>query len=262
MSLLEIIILICSGLIVGFINTLAAGGTVISLSVLMFGMGLPADIANGTNRIAVTVQNLVAVGSFRKQKILDFKKGFQLAIPTIIGSVIGAIIAVDMNKHIMEMCIGIIMIVLIFFLIFNPKRWLKGKPALREKPIHPFIYFIFFLIGIYGGFVHVGVGYFLLAAIVLGCGFDLLKANAIKNFVVLAYTPFSLAVFMYEGKVNYQYGLVHSIGNVIGAYFASKYAVSWGANFIRWMIVMVIIFTSADLLGIIDIRGAIGGMMK
>ena len=262
MSIIEIIILICSGLIVGFINTLAGGGTIISLSVLMFGMGLPADIANGTNRIAVAVQNLVAVDSFRKQKILNFRIAIYLSLPTVVGSLIGAYIAVDMNKHIMEMCIAIIMIVLIFFLIFNPSRWLKGNPELRKKPINPIVYIIFFFIGIYGGFVHVGVGYFILAAIVLGTGMDLVKANAIKNFVVLAYTPFSLAVFMYEGKVNYMYGFVHSIGNVIGAYIASKYAVVWGANFIRWLIVMVILFTSADLLGIIDIRNAIGMIIK
>ncbi|KAF0199432.1 MAG: hypothetical protein FD166_555 [Bacteroidetes bacterium] len=254
MSSLEVIALIVSGVFVGFINTLAGGGTIISLSLFMF-MGLPADIANGTNRIAVILQNLTSVTTFRQKKLLDTRKALWLSIPTVIGSIIGAQLSVQIDEATFRKAIAVVMLMMIVFIITDPDKWLKGQKALQLKKVSPLQMLIFFVIGIYGGFVQVGVGYFLLAGIVLGAGYDLVRANAIKVFVVLLYTIFALAVFIYNDKVNWQFGLIHSIGNIIGAFVASRYAVTWGANFIRWFIIVIILVTSADLFGIIDIRG-------
>jgi uncharacterized membrane protein YfcA len=110
------------------------------------------------------------------------------------------------------------------------------------------------LIGLYGGFIHVGVGYFILAGLVLGAGYDLVKANALKVFIVLLYAPFTLVVFMYNKQINYEYGLIHAIGNIIGAYIASKFAVNWGANFVRWFIIIIILITSTQLFGLFDFK--------
>ncbi len=254
MSSLEVIALIVSGVFVGFINTLAGGGTIISLSLFMF-MGLPADIANGTNRIAVILQNLTSVSTFRQKKLLDTRKALWLSIPTVIGSLIGAQLSVQIDESTFRKAIAVVMLMMIVFIITDPDKWLKGQKALQLKKVSPLQMLIFFAIGIYGGFVQVGVGYFLLAGIVLGAGYDLVRANAIKVFIVLMYTIFALLVFILNDKVNWQFGLIHSIGNIIGAFVASRYAVTWGANFIRWFIIVIILVTSADLFGIIDIRG-------
>ncbi|HOI87395.1 MAG TPA: sulfite exporter TauE/SafE family protein [Lentimicrobium sp.] len=254
MSSLEIIALIVSGVFVGFINTLAGGGTIISLSLFMF-MGLPADIANGTNRIAVILQNMTSVTTFRQQKLLDTRKALWLSIPTVIGSIIGAQLSVQIDEATFRKAIAVVMLMMVFFILTKPAKWLKGQEALQLKKVSPLQMLIFFGIGIYGGFVQVGVGYFLLAGIVLGAGYDLVKANAIKVFIVLLYTLFALVVFVVNDKVNWQFGLIHAIGNIIGAYVASRYAVNWGASFIRWFIIVIIFITSADLFGIIDIRG-------
>jgi len=235
MTITEIIALIISGLLVGFINTLAGGGSIISLSILMF-LGLPPGIANGTNRIAITLQTITATINFRKQKILDSKKGIRLGIPTVIGSIIGAMIAIDINEDIFEKSVAIIMIIMVVFIFLKPNRWLTSSQHLIEKKVTIWQYLLFFVIGIYGGFLHAGIGYFLLASIVLGAGYDLVKANAIKILIVMMYIPFSLAVFIYNDQVNYKYGLVLAIGNVTGAYVASKYAIRKGTDFIRWVI--------------------------
>ena len=116
---------------------------------------------------------------------------------------------------------------------------------------------IFFLIGIYGGFIQLGVGYFLLAGIVLGAGYELVKANAIKVLIVLLYTPFTIVVFLMNEQINWAYGLVMTIGNVAGAFIASRMAVKKGAAFVRWVIVLVILLTSAHLFGIIDIKAIV-----
>lgn len=253
MSWLIVFALIFSGVFVGFINTLAGGGTIISIALLMV-LGLPANVANGTNRIAVIFQNMTSAGSFAQQKVLDFRKGSWLALPTIIGSVIGAQLAVDIQEELFRKAIAIIMLVMLFFIIYKPSVWLKGQDKLVLRKVSVWQYIIFFFIGVYGGFIQVGVGYFLLAGIVLGAGYDLVKANAIKVWIVLLYTPFALIVFVLNGQVNWKYGLIHAIGNVTGAYIASKWAVSWGTNFVRWVIVVVILVFSSDLLGLINIK--------
>ncbi len=256
MSILEIIALIGSGALVGFINTLAGGGSIISLSVLMM-LGLPATVANGTNRIAVAVQTLTAVSSFRQQKVLEVKKGISLAIPAIVGSVIGAWIAVDINEVIFEKAVAIVMILMLVFILYKPQSWIRERTDLTSKNITFWQILIFFLIGIYGGFIHAGVGYFLLAGIVLGAGYELVKANAIKVLIVLLYTPFTIVVFVMNDQVNWAYGLVMTIGNVAGAFIASRMAVKKGAAFVRWVIVVVILLTSAHLFGIIDIKAIV-----
>ncbi len=60
--------IILVGIIAGFINTHAGSGSLLTLPLLMF-LGLPANIANGTNRVAIFLQNIVAVGSFKKKKV-------------------------------------------------------------------------------------------------------------------------------------------------------------------------------------------------
>lgn len=253
MTFIEVILLIVSGILVGFINTLAGGGSIISLSILMF-LGLPANIANGTNRIAIFLQNIAAVGSFRQQKVLDHKKGFWLAIPATIGSVIGAWIATDLNEEIIEKAIAIVMLIMMIVILYKPQRWLKGKKELQDKKVTVGQMILFFVIGIYGGFLHMGVGYALLAGIVLGAGYDLVKANAIKVFIILIWSPVILVVFMINGQVNYLYGIILSIGNIIGALIASRLAVKQGASFVRWVIIAVILLTAAHVFGLIDIQ--------
>jgi len=254
MSIYEISALIIGGVLVGFINTLAGGGSIISLSILMYVMGLPANIANGTNRIAITLQTLTASTNFKKQNVLDWRKGLKLGIPSVLGSIVGAWIAVDIKEEVFEKAMAVIMILMLGFIFYKPQLWLKGRQELMERKVSPMMMVLFFLIGIYGGFIHVGIGYLLLIGIVLGAGYDLVKANAIKVFIVLMYVPFSLAIFIYNDQVNYLFGFVLAIGNVIGALIASKFAIKNGANFVRWVIFVVVLLTAANVFGFIDIK--------
>lgn len=257
MSVTDILILIFAGVIVGFINTLAGGGSIISLSVLMM-LGLPAPIANATNRVAITIQTFAATASFKHQKVLNFKEAIRMAIPATIGSLLGAWLAIDINEEVFEKAIGVVMLIMLVFVFYKPGKYIYGRKDVKEKPFTWKTYTVFFLIGIYGGFLHMGVGYFLLTAIVLGAGYDLVKANAIKVFIVLAYVPFSLLVFIIYDQVNWIYGLVLSIGNVVGALIASRLAVTKGVDFIKWVIVVVILLTSGQMFGIYDLKNIIG----
>ena len=251
MTLIDFFILIISGVAVGFINTLAGGGSTISLSVLML-MGLSPAMANGTNRIGIAIQNIVGVSSFKQQGVLDAKKGILLAIPATIGSVLGAYLAVDLNEEIFEKAMAVILLIMLVFILLNPQKLIKEQTELVNRKLSWKQYVLFFFIGVYGGFIHVGIGYFLLASLIMGAGYELVKANAVKVLIVLLYTPFSLAVFIWNDMIDYKMGFSLAIGTALGALIASRMAVKRGAEFVRWVIVVIILLTSAHLFRIVD----------
>jgi len=240
------------GIFAGFINTLAGSGSLLTLPLLMF-LGLPANVANGTNRIAIFFQNLVGVSSFRHQKVLSFKYGLQLGIPAVAGSLLGAVVAVQFNEEIMSRIIGFLLGFMFFLILFKPNKWLNVQ---RDQIINRpgwIRMVVFFFIGIYGGFIQAGVGFFLLAGLVLESGLDLVKANAVKVFIVLLYTPFALAIFMFHGQVNYSLGIILAVGNMLGAFIGARVAVSWGPRFVRIILLLAIFISALKLLGILDL---------
>lgn len=249
-----ILALIAAGFMVGVINTLAGSGTIITYSLFML-LGLPANFANGTIRLGVIMQTLAASLTFKRGGVLDIKKGLKLGIPIVIGSVVGAQIAATINKDIFEKVVAGVMLMMLFFIFLDPKKWIKGQTEKIARKPGIIQIAIFFAIGFYGGFIHIGVGIFLLAGLVLNAGYDLVRANALKVFIVLLYSPFALAVFMFNDQVHYAMGLISAVGNVIGGIVASHFAISWGAKFLRWVLIIIIILFSGKLLGIYDLFG-------
>lgn len=244
----HILLVIGVGIIAGFINTLAGSGSLLTLPILMF-LGLPANVANGTNRIAIFFQSMVSVRNFKKHKIFTFKEGIKIGLPAVFGSVVGAKIALSFNENIMRNAIGLLLLLMIVLIILKPEKFIK-KSASHEKKFGIVQILIFFAIGIYGGFIQAGVGLFLLAGLVLGCGFELVKANAIKNFIVLLYTPFALIIFLINGQVDYLMGIILTIGNVIGAYIASLLAIQKGAVFVRYFLIVALIASTIKMFGL------------
>ena len=228
------------GFAAGFINTLAGGGSALSLPMLMF-LGLPANVANGTNRIAILLQNVVGTTGYHREKVLDIRKGFTLGIAAILGAVPGALFAISLSEMVMHRVIGSVLIVMLLLVIFKPGIWLKaqaGKIGSSNKGVS---FIVFFLIGAYGGFIQAGVGFFLLAGLVLVEGMDLVRSNAIKVFLILLYTPLALLIFILNKQVDYKLGLLLAFGNMAGAWIGSKVAVSWGPKFIRWVLIVALL---------------------
>jgi uncharacterized membrane protein YfcA len=245
---------IAAGFVCGYINTLAGSGSLITLPLLM-AMGLPANVANGTNRVAIVLQNVVGAGSFRRQKVLDWRGGLLRSIPAVIGSVIGAQIAVNLDEQMMRRAIGALMIVMLVVILVRPNRWLEGRPGAVRHRLDWKQTLIFFAIGVYGGFIQAGVGIFLLAALVLGAGYDLVWANAIKVFIVLCFTASALLVFLVNGQVQWGIGLLVGVGTMLGAWAGARMAVERGTSFVRWVLVAVVVVSAADLLGVVELAG-------
>ncbi len=251
LSLTIIIILLTSGLIVGFINTLAGGGSAISLTVFM-ALGLPVHVANGTNRVAILMQNLSSTATFFRKGLLDWRGGVRLALPAIVGTVAGAQIAAGIDEKIFQICLAVVMASVLVFTLLGEKLLHRGGAAVRK--IGPLHYFVFFLIGIYCGYIFVGTGYIILLATMGMLNMGIVRSNVIKNFIILLAIPFSLLVFILNDEVNYAYGLIHGAGNMVAAFLASHYAIGWGTKFLRWFMVAVVLMCLADVVGLISIR--------
>jgi uncharacterized protein len=245
---------IAAGFFAGFINTVAGSGSLITLP-LLISIGLPATVANGTNRVGVLLQNVVGAESFRRRRVLDLRGAVLLGIPAIGGSLIGAQIAVNLDEAMMRTAIGVVMILMLFVIILRPNRWLEGKMEVMTGLPNWKQVAIFFVIGIYGGFIQAGVGIFLLAGLVLSVGYDLVKANAAKIVIVLLFTISSLVVFVRNGQVVWSIGLLLSVGSMAGAWVAARMAVQRGAPWVRRLLIIVVILSAAGLFGVYDIIG-------
>jgi hypothetical protein len=251
MPLYFYLLLTGAGFLAGVINTLAGSGSLITLPVLIF-LGLPATIANGTNRVGVILQNIVAGLSFSRSRVLDLRGALILSVPAVFGSLLGASIAVNLNEELMQRVIGAVMALMLFVMWLRPQRWLEGTVLSLEKTVSWQQALVLFVIGVYGGFIQAGVGVFLLAALVLSVGYDLVRANAVKIVIILVFTISSILIFANNNQVDWAAGLLLGIGNMAGAWVAARMAVARGAAWVRWVVIATVAFSAAYLLGLFD----------
>lgn len=233
-----------AGIAAGFLNVVAGGGSLITLPILTFtGMGI--DVANGTNRIAILMQNIVAVNRFKKSKVLNLKIGLLLGIPAVLGSTFGSLTAVEINRDLLQKIVGLVLIAMAFFLIWKPKLWISER-HLKPNPIVLFI--TFFGIGFYGGFIQAGVGFFFIFFIALLLGYDLVRTNAMKVLIILFYTPVALIIFLLNGKVDLLSGILLGFGNMVGAVLGAKFTVEKGSRWLRYIVFCAVIVSAVKYL--------------
>ncbi len=245
MDILHLLLLFGVGAVAGFINVNAGGGSSLTLPTLIF-LGLDAAVANGTNRIGLILQNIFAVTSFRKNKIFKFKTSIFLAVFTLPGAIIGAIIATQVSNTLFQRILGGVLILVVISMFFS--RSYK-KDAL-ESSRSWFIYPALFGIGFYGGFLQVGVGFLFMAALYHLLRVNLVFVNMHKVFIILIYTIPALAVFSLTGNVNWQFGLVLAAGNALGGWWGAHAAVKGGEKVIRIILAVAITIMAGKLFGL------------
>ncbi len=235
------------GLVAGCMNTLAGFGSIITLTILMELMGLPANVANGTNRLTIIFAGLTSTLTFHKHGKLDFKASKWFTILTCLGALIGIYLALSVSNEDFKFIFKILIVLLFFVLLANPKKLLKEK---SEKSKYSWFILgpVFLILGLYGGFIQMGMGVFFIVSIVLLGGFNMVEGNAVKTLIVTIYTAIALAIFWYNGMVQWQAGVSMAAGQAIGAWltarFASKYdsANLWAYRILMVIIVFVIIY--------------------
>jgi uncharacterized membrane protein YfcA len=233
------------GIIAGFLNVTAGGGSTLTLPTLIL-LGLDSSMANGTNRIAILVQNISAVYSFKKEKYQELKASFLLGMFTLPGAVAGALIAVKLDDEIFQKILGIIMIGIILSMFFP-----QGKSdTTGESKISVVTAVSLFGIGFYGGFIQVGVGFLIMAAIKHFMKLNLVLVNMHKVFIVLIYTIPALIIFIVTNNVNWFLGLSLAAGNATGGWWGAKISVKKGEGFIKVILVIAILIMALKLLNV------------
>ncbi|MDE2995680.1 MAG: sulfite exporter TauE/SafE family protein [Bacteroidota bacterium] len=225
LSAAEWLLFLVAGVGTGIVNTLAGSGSLITLPIFVFICGLPAPVANGTNRIGVLLQSGVGLATYRNRDALALTGSTPILISVIAGAIVGALIAVDLNEETMNLVLGGLMVFMLFVLILKPSRWIHDQPMNAARSRHPFSILAFFLIGVYGGFIQAGVGIFLLAGLVLISRFTLRSGNGIKLLVVFLYSIPSLAVFFWFDQVHIGYGLAMAVFQALGAWIGVRWIV-------------------------------------
>lgn len=249
-----IILLILGGLVAGIINTFAGNGSIITLTVLSEMAGLPLGIANGTNRVGVFLQVLVGLRTFLRSEKTNLSGVWKITIPTVLGSIVGAYVAVWVGKT-DEIWLGRIlagiMILMLFLVLKNPKQWIKPNPDRKNLPLF-WLVLIFFAVGFYGGFIQAGVGVIMLVVLMSATNYDLTNANAIKLFLTLLLNIPAFLIFIWEGQVAWMAGLVLAIGQMAGAAWAAKFALNDArANYwIRSILIGIIIIAILRFSGV------------
>jgi len=245
-KMLDYFLLILVGFIAGIINILAGGGSLLTLPMLIF-LGLPPHIANGTNRVAIIIQNIFAVKGFQSKGIKTYPFSLYLAIPATIGAIIGAIVGIKIEGELFNKILGIVMLVIVIYMVLKSNKISKNNIERIKGKYFWLSIIAFFFIGLYGGFIQAGVGFIILFTLSNINQFSLVKSNAIKVTVALIYTLVAVAIFAYNDSVNWKYGLILSLGNASGGWVTSRWSVNKDDKFVKKVLIIMVLAMAIKL---------------
>ncbi|HHC07405.1 MAG TPA: sulfite exporter TauE/SafE family protein [Actinobacteria bacterium] len=237
------LLLVAAGVLAGFVNTVAGGGSAVTLPILTDLLG--PNAANGTNRIAILMANATATGRFSGGRAMPWRHVAPLVVPTLAGALAGAWTATLLSPAAMRRVFAVVLVLIAVSVAARPSIWLEGH---EHRLAEPWRSLVFLAIGFYGGFVQAGVGFLLLAGLVLGGGLDLVRGNAAKVLLILLYTPLALFLFARADQVELAAGVILGVGNSTGALAASHLALRRGAAWIRWVLVVVAVGAAVRML--------------
>ena len=244
--MLELIILLLTGIATGFLNVMAGGGSMLSVPVMIF-LGIPGTVANATNRIAILPQNIMAVLAFYKKGFANFRLSLTLALCTIPGAIAGAWLASQIPNNRFNTLLAIIMLfVLLIMMLPQQKKLDRAGTISRSRMIAGHLLMV--LIGFWGGFIQIGVGFLLMPTLNRVMQLDLITTNMHKVFIVMVYTIAALIVFSSQLELIWKYGIALAIGTSTGGWLAANFQIKQGVEVIRWTLNIVIIVFIIKLL--------------
>jgi uncharacterized membrane protein YfcA len=237
-SSLGFVSLIIVGFVAAVINVIAGGGSFLTLPLLIF-LGLPASIANGTNRVGVLAQNISAVLGFHRHQVLPVRWAVGVSVPAVAGAALGVWAALNVPDVAFRRILSVVMLAMTLGTLLH--RSLRGAP--RSEPTPPSHWTMiagFFVTGLYGGFLQAGVGFLALAVTTLA-GLDMVRGNAVKVFTIMLLTLFSLAVFAGTGHVDWRAGAALALGNLVGGVVGVRVAVFKGHKWLEHVVTATIV---------------------
>ena len=242
----NLLLLVLVGFVAGFVNTIAGGGSLLTLPTLIF-LGLPPSVANGTNRLGIFLQASTGVLGFRSKGVKTFPFSIYCGASALVGSLIGAQIAIDIKGDTFNKILAVVMILVVVLIVFKRRFSVTTlKERLRGRQLLISI-IAFFFFGIYGGFLNAGIGFVLLLFLQYFNGMSLVKANATKVTIAGIYTGAAIVLFALNHKISWTYGLLLAFGNMVGAWISSRLAVKKGDGYIKIFLIVAVSLMAVKL---------------
>ncbi len=247
LTFLNLVAVLFIGASAGFINVLAGGGSFLTLPLLIF-LGLPPNLANGTNRLAILMQNTFAVGNFIKRKVYPGQFALKAALYAVPGSIIGAWLATLVSNEQFKISLAMVMIIMSLFTLFTSNKQ-SGDPINPEDYMDSWMGpgVAYFFVGLYGGYIQAGVG-FLVLSVLLWQNINLVHGNAVKLTIIFFFTAVALLIFAWNGQVNWGMGVILGVGNMMGAWLGTHVAIKKGHKFIKHVVTVAVIIFAIKLL--------------
>ena len=237
LALWQGLLLVAVGTVGGFLNVMAGGGSLLTVPVMVF-LGLPGPVANGTNRIAILAQNLTAIATFARR---DFQLSLSLAACAVPGAVLGALVGAHLEGIWFNRALAVIMVGVMLVMHFdrgNKDMPEDYRPTARQLTVG---HLLMVAAGFWGGFIQLGVGFILMPILNRVMGFDLVRTNMHKVFIIATYTIAALLVFASQIQLLWVVGLALAVGNAFGGYLGAHFTVSRGESLIRTVLNVVLI---------------------
>lgn len=241
---LTALLLLAGSFAAGVVNTLAGGGSFFSVP-LLIACGLPAGVANGTNRVGILLQSLAATGRFRRAGLIEVRALAAVAAPVALGSLIGALWVSGLDDALFQRLFGLFLLVLLVPLLRTPRA---EAPAPAPWPPAA-VALAGFVVGLYAGAFQAGVGIPLLLLLVRS-GRDPLRANALKVAIVALSAGVSVPVFVAQQQVHWRSALCVALGYGLGGWAGAQGALRYGAPLLRPLLALAALLLAGHLLGL------------
>lgn len=238
-------IIFVGSFLAGVINTFAGNGSVITLSLLTDLLGLPGNMANGTNRVGVILQSAASAAGFQRNKVIDFSRAKHILVLMMIGAIFGVYVVTKISNEQFLFVFRYLMVIMLVVVLVKPERWLQAT-KLHNTPVWISVP-VFLSLGFYGGFIQMGMGIFFLAFLVLISKYSIVDANAIKTIIVFLYTCIILVIFAWKGLVDWKIGILLAVGQSLGGYLTALYGprythiAVWAYRFLVTIIILSIL---------------------
>jgi len=246
LTIWQLLLLASAGLVAGFVNVMAGGGSLLTMPVMIF-MGFDGSVANGTNRIALIFQCVTSSATFARKGYSDFKLSITLSLCAIPGAVIGAFFGTKLTGVWFNRTLACVMVMVLILMFLKKNNNSDSGRAITKK--HLIVGHLFmFIAGLYGGFIQAGVGFILMTILHGIMGIDLIRTNMHKVFVAAVYNGVAVVIFALNGKVFLPAAIALAVGNSAGAYISTHLAIKKGQGVIKIIFTIAIIAIAIKLL--------------
>jgi len=234
-----------TGLAAGFVDSIAGGGGLLTLPVLL-SLGLPPQQALGTNKLQASFGSGSAMWHYGQAGLVDYRACKAGILFTCVGALMGTTLVQRLDPEFLKQFIPWLLVLLALYVLLRPKLGAENcRPRMSPKVFH----FAFgLLIGFYDGFLGPGTGSFWAMAYMLGLGLDLTRATAHTKVMNFTSNLASLILFLVGNQVLFGAGLTMGLGQVLGARLGSRMAIKKGAPLIRPIFIAVVMAITFKLL--------------